>query len=242
MSTCPGEPVRPRRISCLPRIRSTIFATTVISTALPTNPASSLNTSITSASPVTAVPTAIPTYASACSGSLRYSSACSCVGATPNTTTVASATTTIYATQCSLPTPTADACDSVISGNNTREYQVQCGTSFTGNSSLSAVTANSYQDCLGACEANSACGSFSFDSTECSDNCQLFGFYDTTTAVSSLTANSGWTPGRARDYTCGSGICGAAVLGGTLYDDSYLVACRYANPNPSFPPLSPLAS
>lgn len=61
---------------------------------------------------VTATPTAIPADASACSGIVRYSSACSCIGAThsittvkaPTTTTTVSKTTTI--TECASPFPT----------------------------------------------------------------------------------------------------------------------------------------
>ena len=61
---------------------------------------------------VTASPTSIPTYASACSGTVRYSSACSCIGAThtttiakaPTTTTTVSKTTTV--TECASPFPT----------------------------------------------------------------------------------------------------------------------------------------
>lgn len=48
----------------------------------------------------TVSPTNIPAYASACSGAVRYSSACSCIGITATTTTVAapSTTTTVQAT------------------------------------------------------------------------------------------------------------------------------------------------
>ena len=61
---------------------------------------------------VTATPTSIPTYASACSGTVRYSSACSCIGAThttttakaPTTTTTVSTTATV--TECASPFPT----------------------------------------------------------------------------------------------------------------------------------------
>ncbi|KAF3908177.1 hypothetical protein AA313_de0201593 [Arthrobotrys entomopaga] len=42
------------------------------------------------------VPTAIPGYASACSGAAGYSSACSCVGVTAMTTTAPAPSTTIY--------------------------------------------------------------------------------------------------------------------------------------------------
>lgn len=199
----------------------------MVATALPTSHVTSSSSPAAAAtSPVTAYPTSIPTYASACSGSVRYSSACSCVGVSQSTTTVAASSTTIYVTECALPSPTAEACGSVLSGTDSRNYLVECGLAYTGESTLSAITAASYQDCFSACESDSACGSFTFDSAQCSDNCQLFGFYDATTVVSSDTANSGFTPGTARDGTCGTGICGAAVLGEAQYQDSYLVACR----------------
>jgi hypothetical protein len=44
----------------------------------------------------------IPTYASACSGAVRYSSACSCVGATPTTVFAAAPTTVVTVTQVSF--------------------------------------------------------------------------------------------------------------------------------------------
>ncbi|MCJ1400014.1 hypothetical protein MMC11_003217 [Xylographa trunciseda] len=47
---------------------------------------------------VTVVPSAIPTYASACSGSARYSSACSCIGVTATTSTAATPLTTVTVT------------------------------------------------------------------------------------------------------------------------------------------------
>lgn len=50
----------------------------------------------------TSVPSSIPGYASACSGSVRYSSACSCVGATKATITAVTPSTTIFVTQVSL--------------------------------------------------------------------------------------------------------------------------------------------
>ncbi|MCJ1434077.1 hypothetical protein MMC27_003443 [Xylographa pallens] len=47
---------------------------------------------------MTVVPSAIPTYASACSGSVRYSSACSCIGVTATTSTAATPMTTVTVT------------------------------------------------------------------------------------------------------------------------------------------------
>ncbi|MCJ1412899.1 hypothetical protein MMC19_006999 [Ptychographa xylographoides] len=55
----------------------------------------------------TETPSNIPTYASACSGSVRYSSACSCIGVTASTTTVAASTVTV--TESSTVTPTGIA-------------------------------------------------------------------------------------------------------------------------------------
>ncbi|RDW74839.1 hypothetical protein BP6252_05981 [Coleophoma cylindrospora] len=50
---------------------------------------------------------AVPTYASACSGGVRYSSACSCFGITASTVTAAppSTTTTVTATVTVAPAP-----------------------------------------------------------------------------------------------------------------------------------------
>ncbi|MCJ1388317.1 hypothetical protein MMC18_001163 [Xylographa bjoerkii] len=47
---------------------------------------------------MTIVPSAIPTYASACSGSVRYSSACSCIGVTATTSTASTPMTTVTVT------------------------------------------------------------------------------------------------------------------------------------------------
>ncbi|KAF3915778.1 hypothetical protein ABW20_dc0109176 [Dactylellina cionopaga] len=47
----------------------------------------------------TAVPSAIPAFASPCSGSVRFSSACSCVGATAKTVVLAPVTITVHVDQ-----------------------------------------------------------------------------------------------------------------------------------------------
>ncbi|MCJ1400083.1 hypothetical protein MMC11_003286 [Xylographa trunciseda] len=53
---------------------------------------------------VTVKPSAIPTYASACSGAVGYSSACSCIGVTAAQTTVPAPTTTLTVTRTSTVT------------------------------------------------------------------------------------------------------------------------------------------
>lgn len=47
---------------------------------------------------ITQVPSSIPSYASACSGSVRYSSACSCIGVTGSTVTAPTPSTTVTVT------------------------------------------------------------------------------------------------------------------------------------------------
>ncbi|KAE9363236.1 hypothetical protein N431DRAFT_475399 [Stipitochalara longipes BDJ] len=54
----------------------------------------------------TRTPSSIPTYVSACSGLVRYSSACSCVGATKSIVTAVAPSTTIYVTQVLTQTST----------------------------------------------------------------------------------------------------------------------------------------
>jgi hypothetical protein len=58
----------------------------------------------------TVIPSHIPPYASACSGSARYSSACECVGVTPVTTTVPTPTAfTVSHTSTVAAAPTLNA-------------------------------------------------------------------------------------------------------------------------------------
>ncbi|KAE9379735.1 hypothetical protein N431DRAFT_527158 [Stipitochalara longipes BDJ] len=63
---------------------------------------------------LTVVPSSIPAYASACSGSVRYSSACSCVGVTKSTVTAVAPSTTITVTQSFTTTSTYQTTTSTI--------------------------------------------------------------------------------------------------------------------------------
>ncbi|KAH7307956.1 hypothetical protein B0I35DRAFT_413331 [Stachybotrys elegans] len=54
-------------------------------------------------SPVTNCPTVVPTYASACSGTVRYASACDCAGYTRDFTTIEAATVVVKATVTETP-------------------------------------------------------------------------------------------------------------------------------------------
>jgi hypothetical protein len=127
-----------------------------------------------------------------------------------------------------LTVPDPATCGSTLTGgSDSRPYQVQCGVAYTGASTLSPVTASTYQDCFNQCDANSLCGAFTFDSSICSGNCQLLAYTDDLSLTSSLIQNSGFTPENAREYSCGSAICSTAVYGGGNIGDGYLVAYRY---------------
>lgn len=75
----------------------------------------------------------IPAYASACSDSVRYSSACSCISATPQTTTIAASTTTV-----TVPTTVwaAETHTNVV----TQDVPVTVPTTTTVIASMTTVT------------------------------------------------------------------------------------------------------
>lgn len=64
--------------------------------------------------PVTLIPSAVPTYASACSGTARYSSACACIGVTQKTQTTTLPVVTSTATTTAYITPDAVTSTSTI--------------------------------------------------------------------------------------------------------------------------------
>lgn len=69
---------------------------------------------------LTVSPSAIPAYASACSGSVRYSSACSCVGVTQSTiTAVAPSTIVTVSTTLTVTSATQTTTDSTVSVTST---------------------------------------------------------------------------------------------------------------------------
>ncbi|KAK6537273.1 hypothetical protein TWF694_011465 [Orbilia ellipsospora] len=75
---------------------STIHQTTTTTTDTTTTITVGPPTPLVGKRSVVVFPTAIPTYATACDNAAEYSSACSCVGVTAMTTTVAAPSTTIY--------------------------------------------------------------------------------------------------------------------------------------------------
>ncbi|MCJ1472712.1 hypothetical protein MMC13_001361 [Lambiella insularis] len=63
---------------------------------------------------MTVKPTSIPAYASACSNSVRYSSACSCIGVIASTTTAPTPSTTVTKTQTVTQVATSVATNTVF--------------------------------------------------------------------------------------------------------------------------------
>jgi hypothetical protein len=137
---------------------------------------------------------AVPTYASACSGTSRYSSACSCWGFTVSTTTVATptvtVTSTVTASASAPPDPpfnTADyGCDTngLISGNfgypSCRcNWNQTCGAAATSNGNAQIINppnanplVGNYQYCYLECDRRRACYGFSY--TFLTSMCTLF--------------------------------------------------------------------
>ncbi|KAK6527523.1 hypothetical protein TWF694_004506 [Orbilia ellipsospora] len=85
---------------------TTITVTQTVSTftVLPTTTAPTTITAFKRKRQATGIPTSIPAYASPCSGSSRYESACSCIGLTRNTITLSTPTTTVSVTVTSTTT------------------------------------------------------------------------------------------------------------------------------------------
>lgn len=77
---------------------STSTSTYVAMTTVTTTIQGKKKRQATTVTAITQTPTAVPTYASACSGTVRYSSACSCFGVSRVTTTAPASTSTVTVT------------------------------------------------------------------------------------------------------------------------------------------------
>lgn len=95
----------------------------------------------------TVSPTAIPTYASACSGAVRYSSACSCIGVTQYTVIAAAATTTITVPGTVTTTTTTSTSTTTTS---TRTWEPQCSPGTISSGPVNLVTNAGYAYYAGA--------------------------------------------------------------------------------------------
>ncbi|KAK6526574.1 hypothetical protein TWF694_005156 [Orbilia ellipsospora] len=95
---------------------------------------------------VTIRPTSLPAYASPCSGSVRYSSACSCVGVTPLTVTVPAPSTTVTATSISTSTLTSTLTSTTITTDTVTDQTVTATItdSTQTNTQLTVVTATGF--------------------------------------------------------------------------------------------------
>lgn len=89
----------------------------------------------------TAVPSVIPSYASACSGMVRYSSACSCLGVRPTTITVATPVTTTTITVSVTPTTSTLLTTVQTVSTTSTETTLTTSTTTTTTSSVATVTA-----------------------------------------------------------------------------------------------------
>ncbi|KAF4628372.1 hypothetical protein G7Y89_g9779 [Cudoniella acicularis] len=149
---------------------------------------------------VTSIPTLVPTYASACSGTSRYSSACSCAGITRTTTSLATVTSTV------ITTTTATACDpnnnyGLIYINGYTDPNLQSNIGFVQNSSPAACCAL----CFSADSPYPGCWGYEMIDNFCLIGYELggpnaptqtcpYGIYDFTDWTLSTGANFGQGP------------------------------------------------
>ncbi|KAK6005728.1 hypothetical protein QM012_007370 [Aureobasidium pullulans] len=144
-------------------------------------------------------PNVVPLYASACSGSSRYASACSCFGATKTTITVAAptvlitvtamtpltttstTTTSIVATSTSVIAVTSTVvpgpkpiCGSTIQGAGPCgcTYTVTCGQKYTGGRIIETLNLLSETDCVNACDGYDNC--FNVDYSRSTGQCNIY--------------------------------------------------------------------
>jgi len=118
---------------------------------------------------VTVVPSAVPTYASACSGSARYSSACSCAGVTRITVTASTPLTTTTSSPTTTSTILYQPC------TNTGSYSCStrgcyCFLAARGG----GICLSPDQTCANACKSDADCayngqGSFCVLGNSCND-------------------------------------------------------------------------
>ncbi|KAJ9643365.1 hypothetical protein H2201_004364 [Coniosporium apollinis] len=115
---------------------------------------------------VTIQPSAVPTYASACSGAVRYSSACSCWGVPKSTVTAAAplTTTTVAITETASVTTTA-----TVTATTTlpADCTVQYDDGYTVADERAGLTLRSAagpaandQECCAICYNTPGCGLF----------------------------------------------------------------------------------
>lgn len=152
----------------------------------------------------------MPTYASACSGTVRYSSACSCFGVTKSTTTLS--VSTMYETVIA-PTPittaTAFTSITVVTGTETLtleaqatigpgprpacgstitpggpcrcSYNVACGQKFLGGRVITTLAPSSELGCVLECDKFLDCINADYDRT--TGVCRIFTVAEGTSVV-----------------------------------------------------------
>ena len=101
----------------------------------------------------------VPTYASACSGTSRYSSACSCWGFTVSTTTAATPTVTVTATTTATPTQTScPELQNPYTSVNGVVYNLVCSSYYNfGANGLGHVSTPDFQSCVEVCSNTPSC-------------------------------------------------------------------------------------
>lgn len=120
----------------------TITKTTTVLTTTTLTPVKKREAAAIEQRQVTVQPSSVPTYASACSGTVRYSSACSCWGITAKTTTAPTPLTTTTKTVTATITVTACPTGETKCGSTCQDLlndPKNCGTCGNVVSTLNIV-------------------------------------------------------------------------------------------------------
>lgn len=151
---------------------------------------------------VTVSPSAVPAYASACSGTSRYSSACSCAGVTPSYITAPAPTTTVTVTANTITTTTVTTAIATATQSATYTDKIPCGQNINGpgdgyvitviceakpspqGTTLSTRTVGDWDQCVKIADDNSLCTSFTYEL----DNKQCVLYRDPTPAYTYTSA------------------------------------------------------
>jgi hypothetical protein len=159
----------------------------------------------------TVSPSAVPPYASACSGTARYASACSCPSITKTTVTAAQATSyvtvtaiastvtksttvTSVATTSTAPAPPPLATTTITHGDRPVrgstiqaqgpcgcEYTVSCDQKYSGGRIIATLTLLSKMDCVNVCDLYRNCLNVDYSPT--TGECNVYTRAETSVTV-----------------------------------------------------------
>ncbi|RDW56667.1 hypothetical protein BP6252_14053 [Coleophoma cylindrospora] len=165
-------------------VTTTIVVVATATTPIPAITTITFNKRLLNDGAIINSPSAVPTYASACSGTVRYSSACSCASVTKSTKTLVAvttyttvtaiaSTTTATATSTTTLTPLPTQLTNIQGMGTCRcTYNIQPNQVRDSATVITSATVASTMDCLNLCDNYNAC--LAADYTHSSQLCRIY--------------------------------------------------------------------